>query len=75
MRQSADQHCGLTLQVAMHADAPYFVILLCLTPGDFTCQRESVFLPLNRLSEVGNKQHYLQGLLISEQILSISLTK
>jgi hypothetical protein len=27
--------------VAMHPDAPYFSILLCLTPDDFTCQAES----------------------------------
>jgi hypothetical protein len=26
---------------AMHPDAPYFSILLCLTPDDFTCQVES----------------------------------
>jgi hypothetical protein len=25
----------------MHSDAPYFSILLCLTPDDFTCQVES----------------------------------
>jgi hypothetical protein len=25
----------------MHPDAPYFSILLCLTPDDFTCQVES----------------------------------
>ena len=25
----------------MHPDVPYFSILLCLTPDDFTCQVES----------------------------------
>jgi hypothetical protein len=25
----------------MHPDTPYFSILLCLTPDDFTCQVES----------------------------------
>jgi hypothetical protein len=25
----------------MHPDAPYFSILLCLVPDDFTCQVES----------------------------------
>jgi hypothetical protein len=25
----------------MHPDAPYFIILLCLKPNDFTCQGES----------------------------------
>ena len=25
----------------MRPDAPYFIILLCLTPDDFTCQGES----------------------------------
>jgi hypothetical protein len=33
---------GLTLQVAMHPDVPYFSILLCLMPDDFTHQVESV---------------------------------
>jgi hypothetical protein len=37
----------LTLQVAMHPDVPYFIILLCLTPDDFTRQGESA--PLNGL--------------------------
>ena len=31
----------LTLLVAMHPDAPYFSILLCLMPDDFTHQVES----------------------------------
>jgi hypothetical protein len=31
----------LTHWVAMHPDAPYFSILLCLTPDDFTRQGES----------------------------------
>jgi hypothetical protein len=32
---------SLTLSVAMHPGAAYFIILLCLTPDDFTCQGES----------------------------------
>jgi hypothetical protein len=32
----------LTLYVAMCPDAPYFIILLYLTPDDFTHQGESV---------------------------------
>jgi hypothetical protein len=28
--------------MAMHPDAPYFAILLCLTPDDFTLQGKSV---------------------------------
>ena len=31
----------LTHWVAMHPDAPYFSILLCLTPDDFTRQGDS----------------------------------
>ena len=31
----------LTLYVAMRPDAPYFIILLCLMPDDFTHQGES----------------------------------
>ena len=31
----------LTIEVAMHPDAPYFSILLCLTPDDFVRQVES----------------------------------
>ena len=32
---------GLTFFVAMCPDAPYFIILLCLRPDNFTCQGES----------------------------------
>ena len=32
---------NLTHSVALHPDAPYFIILLCLTPDDFTLQGES----------------------------------
>jgi hypothetical protein len=28
----------------MRPDAPYFIILLCLTPDDFTCQGKSAAL-------------------------------
>ena len=31
----------LTHRVAMHPDAAYFSILLCLMPDDFTCQGDS----------------------------------
>ena len=31
----------LNPQVALHPDAPYFSVLLCLTPDDFTRQVES----------------------------------
>ena len=31
----------LVIEPTMHPDAPYFIILLCLTPDDFTHQRES----------------------------------
>ena len=33
-----------------HPDVPYFIILLCLAPDDFTRQGESAVLPLNRLN-------------------------
>jgi hypothetical protein len=32
---------SLTHLVALRHDVPYFIILLCLTPDDFTCQGES----------------------------------
>jgi hypothetical protein len=32
----------LTHWIALHPDAPYFIILLCLVPNDFTRQGESV---------------------------------
>jgi hypothetical protein len=38
---TVQKHCILTLWVAMISDAPYFSILLCLTPDDFTRQVES----------------------------------
>jgi hypothetical protein len=31
----------ITLLVALCPNAPYFIILLCLMPDDFTCQGES----------------------------------
>ena len=31
----------LTHRVALRPDAPYFIILLCLTPDDFTRPRDS----------------------------------
>jgi hypothetical protein len=40
-RQSARPCILLTLLLAMHPDAPYLIILLCLMSDDFTCQGES----------------------------------
>jgi hypothetical protein len=36
----------------MHPDAPYFSILLCLTPDDFTCQVESAATQWIKLDQI-----------------------
>ena len=46
----------------MHPDAPYFSILLCLTPDDFTRQVESAATQwLNKLSLAGMQQSEKYG--------------
>ena len=41
VNQAIYQFIFLTHYVAMHPDAPYFIILLCLMPDDFTHQGKS----------------------------------
>jgi hypothetical protein len=59
----------------MHPDAPYFSILLCLTPDDFTRQVESVVTQWVKLTIVIYCSHQNKKYLIQTNLKNTNFEK